>query len=397
MIEKKALPLTHGYSCMGSIFAIKIMLISNKYKQDYMNLFKTSVIFYIISIIGCKNKTETISPKIENIIESVYASGIIKSLNQYEVSSKTMGSIKIIYVKEGQTLKKGDPIAKIENINSELIVDNALLLSKANEYEDNMEKISEAKESIRVALQKLNTDSLQFERQKILWNQNIGSKIELEQKELNYENAKVNFAKSKNAYNDLKKQLKLISDQSKNNLRIAQETANDLIIRSEVNGIVYKINMAAGELTSPSSPIAIIGQDSFVIELNIDEFDIAKIKKGQKVVIKMDSYKDQVFEAEISFIYPIMDERTRLFKAQATFKKGPDILYPNLSLEANIIIREEKNATTIPVNYLINDSTVILGSGEKARVEIGLKDNSVVEIKSGIDKDTKIRMPDNEK
>lgn len=155
--------------------------------------------------------------------------------------------------------------------------------------------------------------------------------------------------------------------------------------------------MAVGELTSPSSPIAIIGQDNFVIELNIDEFDIANMKKGQKVLIKMDSYKNQVFEAEISFIYPIMDERTRLFKAQAIFKKGPDILYPNLSLEASIIIREEKNVLTIPSNYLLNDSTVILESGEKAKVEIGLKDNSIVEIKSGINKDTKIRMPENEK
>ena len=345
--------------------------------------------------IGCGNDTETTTPKTADVVESVYASGIVKSKNQYEVYTKTNGVVEIIFVKEGDQVKKGAPILQIENINSKLSADNARLLSLANDYNLNKEKLSDAENNIRYAQKKLVNDSLLFARQQELWHQNIGSKVELEQKELNFENARVNLKKSQVAYEDIDRQLKLASGQSQNNLKIAQVTENDLIIRSEEDGYVYKINTRPGELATSVSPLAVIGQEDFIIELNVDEFDIVKISKGQKVIVRMDSYKNQVFEARVSFIYPMMNERTRTFKVEAAFSRKPKVLYPNLTLEANIIISEKKHVLTIPAHYLLNDSSVILEDGTVKTVKIGLKDYSIAEIVSGIDEDTKIRMPQN--
>ena len=55
----------------------------------------------------------------------------------------------------------------------------------------------------------------------------------------------------------------------------------------------------------------------------IDEYDIAKIKPGQKVFVSMDSYKGQVFEATVSKIQPIMDNRLRSFEIEAIFISKP--------------------------------------------------------------------------
>jgi HlyD family secretion protein len=140
-------------------------------------------------------------------------------------------------------------------------------------------------------------------------------------------------------------------------------------------------------------PIAIVGQKKFIIEFNVDEFDIVKIQKDQKVIIRMDSYKNQTFEARISFIYPMMEAQTRSFTVEAIFNNEPKVLYPNLTLEANIIINEKNNVLTIPTNYLSNDSTVILEDGSIKKVVVGLKDFSVTEILTGIDVNTKIKMP----
>jgi multidrug efflux pump subunit AcrA (membrane-fusion protein) len=129
------------------------------------------------------------------------------------------------------------------------------------------------------------------------------------------------------------------------------------------------------------------------MELNVDEFDIVKIRNGQKIIVRMDSYKNQVFEAKVSVIYPMMDERTRTFKVEAVFLKQPPKLYPNLTLEANIVINEKKNALTIPTNYLVNDSTVILEDGTVKTLKIGLRDYKIAEVISGIDKNTKIKKP----
>jgi multidrug efflux pump subunit AcrA (membrane-fusion protein) len=343
--------------------------------------------------VGCKNKTETITPTKSNITESVYAAGVVKSENQYEVFSQINGKIVNIFVKEGDLVKKGQPLFKLENTNTQLSTVNAQISAEANDYVPNHEKLIDAQNTIELARKNLNNEYIMLARQQKLWAKDIGTKVELEQRELSLENAKVNVRKAELAYKNINRQLKLTSDQSKNQLKIAQSTEDNLIIRSEVDGLVYKISVKQGESATSTKPIAIVGQKNFIIEFNVDEFDIVKIQKGQKVIIRMDSYEKKTFEAQINFIYPMMDEQKRSFRIEAIFTKEPILLYPNLTLEANIIINEKKNVLTIPTNYLANNSYVILEDGTVKKVTIGLKDYSTIEILNGIDENTKISMP----
>ncbi len=343
---------------------------------------------------SCNNKPETVSPQKTNISESVYASGFVKSEIQYDVHTKVNGVVAEIYVKEGTFVKKGSPIFRIDNTNSKLNSENARLVAMANDYSVNQGKLKEAKNVIDISRKKMLSDSLALVRQQELWSANIGSQLELEQAELNYEQAKVNFKKAELTYEDINRQLKLASDQSKNNLKMAEASENDLIIRSEVDGYVYKINVSTGELATSASVLAVVGEGQFLIELNIDEFDIVKIRNGQKVLVRMDSYRDQVFEAQVYYIYPMMNERTRSFKVEAVFTTQPEILYPNLTIEGNIIIREKENALTIPTSYLLNDSSVLLENGKNKQVKIGLRDYRLTEILGGIDSETKIALPE---
>lgn len=347
----------------------------------------------MLTPLSCNQKSESITPEIKNITESVYASGIVKSKSQYEVISKSNGILEKIFVKEGMHVKKGDLLFQLDNKNSKIATENARLSSATADFYINSDKLKDAENNVNLASKKLKNDSLLYVRQKTLWNQNIGSKIELEQKELNYENSKVNLNSANTKYYDLKRQLKLASDQTKNNLEIAKLLEDDFIIKSEIDGVVYKVNGEEGELINSQEPVAIIGTDEFVIELTIDEFDIIKIKKDQQVIIRMDSYKNQVFEAKISTVDPMMNIRTRSFQAEAIFTKKPDILFPNLSAEANIVISTKKGALTIPRNYLLNDSSVILDGGTIQKIEIGLMDYELVEINGGLKKDTKIELP----
>ena len=355
-------------------------------------LFLLTLIFSLI-LSTCSQKNESITPEIKSITESVYATGYIKSKNQYEVYGKINELIEKIFVTEGMTVKKGDPIFQLYDKNLKIATQNARLASTAASYAENKDKLLDAKKAIELAEKNLLNDSIQYIRQKNLWNKNIGSQVELEQKQLNFEKSKTDLAKAKTNYEDLQRQLQLASDQSKNNLEIAQLLEEDYMIRSEVDGVVYKINREEGELINGQGPAAIIGTDEFVIELNIDEMDIVKVKTGQQVIIRMDSYKSQVFEARIVAIDPMMNTRTRSFEAEAIFTKRPDELFPNLTVEANIVILSKQEALTIPRNYLINDSSVMLEGGKLISVRTGLMDYDLVEITGGIDQTTRIELP----
>ncbi len=171
----------------------------------------------------------------------------------------------------------------------------------------------------------------------------------------------------------------------KNNLRISNALAGDYIVKADADGKVYKILKEKGEFVNTLNPVAILGDASdFILEMKVDEFDIVRLQEGQKVLFTMDSYKGQVFEAIVTKIEPLMNEQSRSFTVNAKFISKPAILYPNLSVEANIVINTKEKALTIPRNYLIGDSVVLVNQNEKRRVTIGLRDYQKVEILNGL-------------
>jgi multidrug efflux pump subunit AcrA (membrane-fusion protein) len=345
-------------------------------------------------IVSCSKKQESTIVTEESISESVYASGNIKSDQQYQVFAKVTGTLADILIEAGQPVRKNQLILKIKNENATLSTNNAKLLSDFNELKSNQNKLKDLLSNIENAKNKLHLDSIVYSRQQNLWNQQTGSRFDLEQKELNYKNSKNNYESALYKYQDLKKQLKLADQQSKNNLAISETIQNDFEIRSEIDGKVFNILKEKGELISPQSPIAVIGAaDKFILELQVDEYDIARIKIGQNLFYKLDSYKGKVFEATVKKINPIMNERTKSFTVEAELKTQPDNLYPNLTTEANIVIQTKTNALLIPRNYMLNDSQVVIQNKDVITIQTGLKDNDKVEVLSGLKKGDVIFKP----
>jgi multidrug efflux pump subunit AcrA (membrane-fusion protein) len=343
---------------------------------------------------SCGQKQEYTQPVIEKITESVYASGYLKSNEQYQVFAKVNGLLQKIWVKKGDVVKKGQLIFTLSNEVSKLNVANAQLNAVNADYYANLDKLRELDLAIEVSMKKLGNDQLLLERQRTLWAEQIGTKFELEQRELSYANSKATYESAKLRYNELKKQLRFSSKQSKHNLSISRSMLDDYNVRSEVNGMVYSIEKEQGEMVSPQAPLAILGSaQHFTIILQVDENDIVKVAPGKKVFITMDSYKGQVFEANVDNVNPLMNERSRTFEVEATFLKAPEILYPNLTLEANIIMQSKDNAMTIPRKYLVDDSYVMMSESKRKLVKVGLKDYQKVEILQGLNKDDKIMLP----
>lgn len=337
------------------------------------------------SITSCHQKTEQTTVTEEKIVESAYASGIVKSRNQYQLYATVNGIIKDIFVIEGDTVKKGSPIMKIQNETARLNAENAKIAANYADVSNSADKLNELQANINFARSKLKNDSSLYLRQKNLWAEGIGTKNELESRELAVLNSRTNYDAAVLRYNELKRQLEFSSLQSKKTVQISNVQQSDFTIRSETNGKVYTLLKEKGETVNLQNPVAVIGDASdFYLELQVDEYDISRIRLGQVVVLSMDSYKGEVFEAVIDKINPIMDERARAFTIEASFTKRPPVLYPNLSVEANIVLRTKEKALTIPRNYLVSDSFVMTSKKDKKLVVTGIKDYRKVEIISGL-------------
>lgn len=350
--------------------------------------------FFVFTFYSCKSKTEAITPSVESITESVYASGYIESEDQYQVFPSVNGIIQDIFVSEGDYVNSNTPLFSINNESSRINRENAILMAKYSDFDANTSKINDLKLTIDLAKNKMQNDSVMYFRQKTLFNQGVIPAYQLEQFELTYENSKMNYFSSQLKLIELKKQLNLNDQQSKNNERLAERIVDDYTVKSGIKGRVYSILKKKGEMVGVQTPIAIIGDaKTFKIVMQVDEYDIIKIQKGQKIIISLDSYKGKVFEAKITKIDPIMNDRSKTFVVEAVFVRQPSVLYPNLSLEANIIIQKKEKVLTIPRTYFIDDKYVVLKNGEKKHVKTGLKDYEKIEIISGLSEKDEIIIP----
>lgn len=354
---------------------------------------------YLLSLLlllfSCKSKKETIKPEVSSITESVYASGIIKSKNQYQVFPSVSGIVDSVLVTEGDSVNSGSIIliisGKAQKLNKEL----AQLSAAYADAEANKGKLNDLSMLRELAKNKMQNDSLLYFRQKNLWDKQIGSKSELEQRQLAYLNSKTAYNSAQVKYEDLKRQLEFNSEQSKKNLQLSGVLENDYSVESDIKGIVYSVLKSKGEIAGPQTSVAIIGDASnFILEMQVDEYDILKLKKGQKVLVTMDSYKGKVFEAEVSKINPLMNERSKTFLVEAEFLNKPEQLYPNITFEASIVIQVKKDALIIPRNYLLNDSTVLKVDDEKVIIRTGLKDYQKIEVLSGISAQDELVKPE---
>lgn len=356
---------------------------------------RSSIIFILpLLLIACSKKQEKTKPITATITESVYASGTIKSENQYQAFATVNGIVADVFVKKGDTVHIGTPLFSIINDLQQLSRDNAALTEKFNDIKNNQDKLNDALLSVELAKTKMKNDSSLLQRQKILWQQDIGTKNELDQRELVYESSKTAYSSALIKYQDIKKQLDFLSAQTKKNLQISNRQIGDYIIRSQAEGTVYNTLKEKGEAVSIQTPLAIIGSSKhFILEMQVDENDIFKIQLGQKVLVTMDSYKGKVFEAVVSKINPIMNERTKTILVEASFTKAPETLYPFITFEANIVLQTKEKALLIPRNYIINDSFVLNTNKEKIAIKTGLKDYQMIEVLSGIGSNDEIIKP----
>ena len=376
--------MNSGFSISDIITAIQLKTISR------------IVLFSILIFSACGKKAEQTKAKVSDLTESVYASGRIKALDQYSIFPNVNGTIKKVYVEAGDSVGANQVLFEMDDLTSELSTENAKLaldLSEENARKGS-EKLKELEIGLKLSADKFELDADLYKKQKSLWAQGVGTESELDQRKLALDNSKYNVQTAKSKLQQLKTVLQNELNRSRNNFKISRKQKNDFVIKSLFKGHVFDVLKKEGELASTQTPLAILGKgDQFLIELEVDQTDIVWIKPGQKVYLGMDSYKGKVFEAKISKIYPIMDERSRTFKVEAEFIALPPSLFPNLTAEANIIILEKKNALTIPLSYLVEGKYVMLGKEEKQEVKLGLRDYQKVEVLSGIDSTTVLYKP----
>ncbi len=359
-----------------------------------MKLLRVLIISLVLT--SCSTTEDKILPTERSLTESVYSSATIQPDSLYQVYAIVSGILDANLVEEGDLVTKDDHLFQIINNTPKINTQNAkLALNLAQEnYNGSAAVLSSIEDEITYAKLKYKNDSINYFRQKNLWGQHIGSKVQYDTKKLNYQLASNQLKLLQSKFNRTKNELHTAVKQAQNNYQTAAITTKDFTVNSKINGKVYALYKEPGEIVTTLEPLASIGSAKrFIIELLVDEVDIVRIGLNQDVLLNLDAYNDTIFKGTVSKIYPKKDERNQTFTVEAIFVSQPVVLYPGLSGEANIIIDKKEKVLTIPKVYLIDNTKVKTNEG-LVTIKTGLQNMDYIEILSGISKDTYIYKPD---
>lgn len=244
--------------------------------------------------IGDSDKTEVVTEKAEarKIVETVSASGKVQPEIEVKISPDVSGEIVELRVKEGDEVKKGDVLCKI---NPDIYLSNLEKMQAAV----NTSKANAANSQARLAQVKSNfiNQENSYNRNKKLFEQNAISSAEFDASKAAYESAKA----------EVEAAVQTVSASEfnvKNALASQREATNNLTrttIVSPVNGKVSKLNVELGERVVGTSQMAgteimrIADLNEMEVNVEVNENDIVRLKLGDTSDIEVDAYLDKKF------------------------------------------------------------------------------------------------------
>lgn len=344
-----------------------------------------------IVLTSCKKSQDTnTTPQYKSLTEAVYASGNIYPKNEYKLTANADGFLVKQTAFEGDIVNKNQVIFQLESVSQDARLEassNILRQSEAN-FSDNSPILDELESQLRNARTKLSNDSVNFVRYKELYERNATTRIEYERAELAYQTTKNDVSARRKAWLRTKNQLYVDLQNSKSNYKVNAREGDNFRIKSFEAGKLYEIYKKQGELVRKGESVALVGDaDEVYAQLAIDEADFVKVQIGQEILIKIDVYKDKVFKAKVSKLYPKLNKADQTFRVDAEFIDDKPNAYYGMTIEANIIVSQNPKVLTIPKNYLIGtDSVWIEENGDKKKIKItkGVENLDLVEVKSGL-------------
>jgi HlyD family secretion protein len=350
---------------------------------------KHLLLFVIVLVCISCVKNETTKPQFKPLVEAVYASGNVLAKGQYTIYSQAEGYITEEVVEEGGIVKKGDPVFIIESGQQSSRFDLARksYAIALNNFRTGSPVLREAEAALAVSKSKVDFDSVNFVRFSNLYQQNATTKAEFDRAKLAYENSRNELRLQQSRYIKLKDQLSLELENAKSQLSIAGLESGKYIVRSELDGRVLMSLKALNELVHRGEALAIIGDSSdYFLELAVDERDILKVERGQKILVTIDAFPNRMFKATVTKVYPYVNRQQQSVRVDASLDEKLPMFYTGLAVEANIILRENKNALVIPVRALRGDSVLVSGENgdEYVRVKTGIMTLEEAEIVEGL-------------
>ncbi len=323
--------------------------------------------------------TET--AEVADIVKKTVATGSLVPRREVEVKPKVTGVLAELYVEPGKSVKQGEPIGKIA------IIPDAV-------------QINQADAGVRSAQIAFENAKRELARNEELAKKGIVPDAELQR-------FRTDFALRQQELSTSQSNLQLVREGATR----GQGKTSSLLVTATVDGMVIDVPVKVGYSViqannfNPGTTVAVIADmDDMIFEGRVDEAEVAKIKEGMKLAIKVGAIDKELLEGSLEYISPkgkTVDGAIQFEIKAAVVQKAGLHIRANYSANADIVLDEKKQVLAIR-------EALVQYDGDKPFVEVetrpqtfvrrdvvlGLSDGIKVELLGGVTTGDKIKLPD---
>ena len=370
-------------------------------------------------VIGSKDKgteIEIANVAASTIVETVSATGKIQPEIEVKISSEVSGEIIALNVKEGQVVKKGDLLVKI---NPDLYTSS---------YNRTISNLSGTKAGLNQSEASYKEAKANYDRNKSLYDKGIISRADWDKAIASFEVAKAN---KQNAYYNVQSASATVLE--------AKDNLGRTTIYAPADGTISVLNVELGERVLGTQQMAgteilrVANLNNMEVEVDVNENDIVKIKVGDKANVEVDAYLKKEFKGVVTSISnsassTLTADQVTNFKVKVRILKesyqdlleGKPSTYspfrPGMTATVDIITNTKSNILTVPISSVVVKSDtaavkeikvedpneekskpksdkkfecVFVKVGNKAKIRIiktGIQDDTNIEVLSGLKK-----------
>ncbi|HAF07346.1 MAG: Efflux transporter, RND family, MFP subunit [candidate division TA06 bacterium 32_111] len=298
------------------------------------------IVIFLILLFGKRKGTVSVEVKqikLDSIEETVNSSGALEPFVDVEISSDIMGKCLRIYVKEGDSVKKGTPLLKIDDISQQA-------------------RLKEAETALNYAQSNFDYVSYKFENQKKLFEQDLISKSEFTLSELEYKNSLNLLTSAKSSY------------------EIAKDNLEKTVIKSPIDGIVTAIyveegeNIITGTMNNAGTVLMTISNNKkLIVKANVDETSISKVKNGNIAKVVFDAFPEKTFTGKVyvKANRPKYSTSSSLSSSSTTSVEYEvkiilddsfenKLLVSGMSCDVDIVTLKKDSVLSIPIQSIVN-------------------------------------------
>ncbi len=216
------------------------------------------------------------------------------------------------------------------------------------------------------------------------------SALSLKQAGYTPEQIKAKEAQVDQARANLSSQRAMVS-QANSNVEYYKAQLEKTILRAPIDGVINKMEAKLGEIVLPSSSsyeiqtplVSIISEGEYEVEVNVPEIDIAKVEIGDKAIVTLDAYGDDVefitFVAKINPGETIM-EGVATYETTLVFKEADDRVKSGMTADVSILTAEKDNVIVIPQRAVIDKDNKKIIRVLEMKMEKGKETKKLVEV-----------------